>query len=100
MKSNLRFIFAWIVSLLILASCSSEEIATGLEPVVKESGLKYMEFTASAGADTRTQLTSDNKVEWVAGDEISIFEGTAKPMKLQPTMPFILIRKVPPLRTM
>ena len=77
MKSDLRFTFAWIVSLLILASCSSEEITTGLEPVVKESGLKYMEFTASAGADTRTQLTSDNKVEWVAGDEISIFDGTA-----------------------
>jgi len=77
MKSNFRFTFAWIVSLLILASCSSEEIATGLEPVVKESGLKYLEFTASAGADTRTQLTSDNKVEWVAGDEISIFDGTA-----------------------
>ena len=37
----------------------------------------YMEFTASTGSETRTQLTNENKVEWLAGDEISIFDGEA-----------------------
>jgi Leucine-rich repeat (LRR) protein len=43
---------------------------------VNQPTLQYMEFTASAGTDTRTQLTSDNKVVWQAGDAISIFDGT------------------------
>ena len=36
----------------------------------------YMEFTASMGSETRTQLTNENKVEWLAGDAISVFDGT------------------------
>lgn len=75
MKTLKNLLYA-IVVLTFAASCSSEEFESPRTPN-KNAGLQYMEFTASIGANTRTLLTNDNNVEWVAGDEISIFDGTA-----------------------
>ena len=72
MKKIIAFGFS---AMLLFSACSSDIKDTVDNVPVPQSGLQYMEFTASAGTDTRTQLTSDNKVVWQAGDEISIFDG-------------------------
>ena len=73
MKNTIAFSLG---ALLLLSACSNDMKDAVDNVPVTQSGLQYMEFTASAGTDTRTQLTSDNKVVWQAGDAISIFEGT------------------------
>ena len=73
MKKNLIFGFS---AMLLLSACSSDMKEVVDNVPVNQPTLQYMEFTASAGTDTRTQLTSDNNVVWLAGDEISIFDGT------------------------
>ena len=73
---------AWMLA---IASCSNDvknaiDTPVSVVPVstqTPDGTLKYMEFTASTGANTRTQLTADNDVVWVANDSISIFDGTA-----------------------
>ena len=75
MKTLKNLLYA-IVVLALAASCSNEEVES-LGTPHKDVGMQYMEFTASIGANTRTLLTNDNNVEWVAGDEISIFDGSA-----------------------
>ena len=73
MKKNLFF----SLGVMLLLSACSNDMKDAVDNVpVPQSGLQYMEFTASAGTDTRTELTSDNKVVWQDGDEISIFDGT------------------------
>jgi len=72
MKKNLAYS---LCAMLLLSACSNDMKDVVDNVPVTQSGLQYMEFTASAGTDTRTQLTSDNKVVWQAGDEISIFDG-------------------------
>ena len=79
MKTLKNYLFAASI-VVTMAACSNdmkEAVDTAVPTPVATTGLKYMEFTASAGADTRTQLTDDNKVVWVNGDAISIFDGTA-----------------------
>jgi len=79
MKTLKNYLFAASI-VVTMAACSNdlkEAVDTVVPNPVATTGLKYMEFTASAGADTRTQLTDDNKVVWVNGDAISIFDGTA-----------------------
>ena len=73
MKKIIAFGFS---TMLLLSACSNDIKDVMDNAPVPQSGLQYMEFTASAGTDTRTQLTSDNKVVWQAGDAISIFDGT------------------------
>ncbi|MCR5575324.1 MAG: fimbrillin family protein [Bacteroidaceae bacterium] len=73
---TLKNLFYVAITMAFAASCSSEEFETPATSQ-KDGGLKYMEFTASIGADTRTLLTDDNNVVWVNGDAISIFDGTA-----------------------
>ena len=73
MKNTIAFSLG---ALLLLSACSNDMKEVVDSAPVPQSGLQYMEFTASAGTDTRTELTSDNKVVWQAGDEISIFDGT------------------------
>ena len=73
MKKNLIFGFS---AMLLLSACSSDMKDVVDNVPMNQPTLQYMEFTASAGTDTRTQLTSDNKVVWQAGDAISIFDGT------------------------
>ncbi len=63
------------LTMLLLSACSNDMKEVVDNPVL-QSGLQYMEFTASTGTDTRTELTSDNNVVWLADDEISIFDGT------------------------
>ncbi len=54
------YIIGYCCIALGLASCSKDEQEFVKDVPIK--GLQYLEFTASAGADTRTQLTDDNKV--------------------------------------
>ena len=67
-----------LYTMFLLSACSNDmkDVVDNVPVLVPQSGLQYMEFTASTGTDTRTQLTSDNKVVWQTGDEISIFDGT------------------------
>ena len=71
MKKNLIFGFS---AMLLLSACSNDMKEVVDNVPVNQPTLQYMEFTASAGTDTRTQLTSDNKVVWQSGDAISIFD--------------------------
>ena len=73
MKKIIAFGFS---TMLLLSACSNDMKDVMDNAPVPQSGLQYMEFTASTGTVTRTQLTSDNKVVWQAGDAISIFDGT------------------------
>ncbi|MBE6289300.1 MAG: hypothetical protein E7100_03580 [Bacteroidaceae bacterium] len=73
MKKNIAYS---LCAMLLLSACSNDMKDVVDNASVPQSGLQYMEFTASTGTGTRTQLTSDNKVVWQAGDEISIFDGT------------------------
>ena len=72
MNNRLAFLFCLLAG---LSSCMHDEIDSSF--YVDEPGLAYMEFTVAAGADTRTQLSGENKVTWQSGDAISIFDGTA-----------------------
>ena len=72
MNNRLVFLFCLLAG---LSSCMHDEIDSSF--YVDEPGLAYMEFTVAAGADTRTQLSGENKVTWQSGDAISIFDGTA-----------------------
>ena len=73
MKKIIAFGFS---TMLMLSACSNDMKEVVDNVPVNQPTLQYMEFTASAGTDTRTQLTSDNKVVWQSGDAISIFDGT------------------------
>ncbi|MCR5575323.1 MAG: leucine-rich repeat domain-containing protein [Bacteroidaceae bacterium] len=73
MKSSI-YIIGYCCIALGLASCSKDEEAVVEEVSVNK--LQYMEFTADVGSDTRMQLVEGNKVEWQAGDAISVFDGT------------------------
>ncbi len=73
MKKIIAFSFS---TMLLLSACSNDMKDVVDNIPVNQPTLQYMEFTASAGTDTRTQLTSDNKVVWQDGDAISIFDGT------------------------
>ena len=65
-----------IAMLMAMASCSSsdDEVAE----IKEESKLVPMTFTATqeSNAETRSALTNSNGVDWQAGDEISVFDGT------------------------
>ncbi len=80
MKAIKQFLYATCI-LAFTVACSND-MKEMIEPVVPNSSsvvtedLQYMEFTVSPGADTRTELTSDNAVVWQSGDSISIFDGT------------------------
>ena len=73
MKKNIAYS---LCAMLLLSACSNDMKEVVDNVPVNQPTLQYMEFTASTGTDTRTQLTSDNKVVWQAGDAISIFDGT------------------------
>ncbi len=57
----------------MFGACSKEMA----DPTVKAGSDKVVTFTASLDYASKTVLTSANKVEWVAGDEISIFDGSS-----------------------
>lgn len=65
-----------IAMLMAMASCSSsdDEVAE----IKEESKLVPMTFTATqeSNAETRSALNNSNGVDWQAGDEISVFDGT------------------------
>ena len=65
-----------IAMLMAMASCSSsdDEVAE----IKEESKLVPMTFTATqeSNAETRSALNGSNGVDWQAGDEISVFDGT------------------------
>lgn len=68
--------FMSIAMLMAMASCSSsdDEVAE----IKEESKLVPMTFTATqeSNAETRSALNNRNGVDWQAGDEISVFDGT------------------------
>ncbi len=56
----------------LLYSCSKEKIPVDTDsPITKKT---EMEFKAGINAVSRTVLTTDNNVEWVIGDVISLFD--------------------------
>ena len=65
-----------IAMLMAMASCSSsdDEVAE----IKEESKLVPMTFTATqeSNSETRSALNNSNGVDWQAGDEISVFDGT------------------------
>ena len=65
-----------IAMLMAMASCSSSDDA--VEEIKEESKLVPMTFTATqeSNAETRSALNNSNGVDWQAGDEISVFDGT------------------------
>ena len=65
-----------IAMLMAMASCSSSDDA--VEEIKEESKLVPMTFTATqeSNAETRSALNNRNGVDWQAGDEISVFDGT------------------------
>ena len=65
-----------IAMLVAMASCSSSDDA--VEEIKEESKLVPMTFTATqeSNAETRSALNNSNGVDWQAGDEISVFDGT------------------------
>ena len=65
-----------IAMLMPMASCSSSDDA--VEEIKEESKLVPMTFTATqeSNAETRSALNNINGVDWQAGDEISVFDGT------------------------
>ena len=65
-----------IAMLMAMASCSSSDDA--VEEIKEESKLVPMTFTATqeSNAVTRSALNNSNGVDWQAGDEISVFDGT------------------------
>ena len=65
MKKNIAYS---LCAMLLLSACSNDMKEVVDNVPVNQPTLQYMEFTASTGTDTRTQLTSDNKVVWQAGD--------------------------------
>lgn len=68
--------FMSIAMLMAMASCSSSDDA--VEEIKEESKLVPMTFTATqeSNAVTRSALNNSNGVDWQAGDEISVFDGT------------------------
>lgn len=68
-----RTIALGFIALLLFTTCSDD--MRDVSDNVPQYGLQHMEFTASTGIETRTELTNDNNVFWLAGDEISIFDG-------------------------
>ena len=64
-----------IAMLMAMASCSSSDDA--VEEIKEESKLVPMTFTATqeSNAETRSALNGSS-VDWQAGDEISVFDGT------------------------
>ena len=68
--------FMSIAMLMAMASCSSSDDA--VEEIKEESKLVPMTFTATqeSNAETRSALNNSNGVDWQAGDEISVFDGT------------------------
>ena len=68
--------FMSIAMLMAMASCSSSDDA--VEEIKEESKLVPMTFTATqeSNAETRSALNGSNGVDWQAGDEISVFDGT------------------------
>lgn len=67
-----------IAMLMAMASCSSSDDA--VEEIKEESKLVPMTFTATqeSNAETRSALNNSNGVDWQAGDEISVFDGTGE----------------------
>lgn len=65
-----------IAMLMAMASCSSSDDAVA--EIKEESKLVPMTFTATqeSNAETRSALNNRNGVDWQAGDEISVFDGT------------------------
>ncbi|MGM9732078.1 MAG: hypothetical protein ACI3YS_08895 [Prevotella sp.] len=65
-----------IAMLVAMASCSSSDDAVAENKA--ESKLVPMTFTATqeSNAETRSALNNSNGVDWQAGDEISVFDGT------------------------
>ena len=65
-----------IAMLMAMASCSSSD--DEVEEIKEESKLVPMTFTATqeSNAETRSALNNSNGVDWQAGDEISVFDGT------------------------
>lgn len=65
-----------IAMLMAMASCSSSDDA--VEEIKEESKLVPMTFTATqeSNAETRSALNGSKGVDWQAGDEISVFDGT------------------------
>ena len=65
-----------IAMLMAMASCSSSDDA--VEEIKEDSKLVPMTFTATqeSNAETRSALNGSNGVDWQAGDEISVFDGT------------------------
>lgn len=68
-KQHLIRTLCFATMLTTLASCADDE---GTETSNNEK--VYTSFVAGSGSITRTQLTESNKVEWEAGDEISLFD--------------------------
>ena len=68
--------FMSIAMLMAMASCSSSDDAVA--EIKEESKLVPMTFTATqeSNAETRSALNNSNGVDWQAGDEISVFDGT------------------------
>ena len=65
-----------IAMLMAMVGCSSSDDA--VEEIKEESKLVPMTFTATqeSNAETRSALNNRNGVDWQAGDEISVFDGT------------------------
>ena len=70
MKKRFALIIAF-ASMLIMSSCTKEEKA----PVETTVSKGKVVFVASIDPATRTVLATGNKVEWLAGDVISVFDG-------------------------
>ena len=68
-KQHLIRTLCFATMLTTLASCADDE---GTETSNNEK--VYTSFVAGSDSITRTQLTESNKVEWEAGDEISLNE--------------------------
>lgn len=71
--NNNRYLFSFISALVILISCQQEEISQDVTAMRSES--EFYGSMESFSQDTRTSVSSGNKIIWNEGDEIAIFEG-------------------------
>lgn len=80
MKKNYWIILAAVIAPLAFTQCNKEVASPETEETAAKENIVETPLTtlvATIDPATKTQLVSGNKVEWLASDEISLFDGAA-----------------------